>query len=200
MDLEPSRRRASLRASDADREHVVNVLSQHHGEGRLDVNEFTERMQIAFEAKTLGELEGLTKDLPRLPPPLPDDRHDPRPDAAAVMRWRFYRHLLSYACVNGFLILLWLVVSIAAGRLVFFWPIWTLLGWGIAVGSHAVRTFGPHHDHQDHPVYDHRGGNPRAPGDPWDGRNRHDPGHGPEAYRRPSDDRQRRRSRYELDR
>ena len=197
MDLEPSRRRASLRASDADREHVVNVLRQHHGDGRIDVNEFTERMQIAFEAKTLGELEALTKDLPRLPPPLPED---PRPEAAAVMRWRFYRHLFSYAWVNGFLILLWLVVSIAAGRLLFFWPIWTLVGWGVALGSHAIRTFGPHHDRHEHPLDDRRGGNPRGPGDPWDGRDHHDPGHGPDAYRRRQDDRQRRGSRYEVDR
>jgi hypothetical protein len=192
MDLEPSRRRASLRASDADREHVVNVLRQHHGDGRLDVNEFTERMQIAFEAKTIGDLEVLTKDLPRLPPPLPED---PRPDAAAsVMRWRFYRHLLSYAWVNGLMVVLWLVISIAAGRLLFFWPIWTLLGWGLALGSHAIRSFGPHHDHQ---LYDHRGGDP---GDPWSGRNRDD-GHGrDDGHRHDPDDRRRRRSRYQLDR
>ena len=196
MDLEPSRRRASLRASDADREQVVNTLRQHHGDGRLDVEEFTERMQAAFEAKTLGELEPLTKDLPRLPPPLPEG---PRPDAAEAMRWRFYRHLISYALVNGCLIALWLVVSIAAGRLVFFWPAWTLLGWGIGLGCHAVRTFGPHHEYLDHPVYDHRAGNPRDPGEPWESRNRHDPGSGPEAYRRRGDER-RRRSRYELDR
>jgi hypothetical protein len=184
MDLEPSRRRASLRASDADREHVVYVLRQHHGDGRLDVSEFTERMQIAFEAKTIGDLEALTKDLPRLPPPLPED---PRPDSASVVRWRFYRHLLSYAWVNGFMILLWLVTSIAAGRLIFFWPIWTLLGWGIAVGSHAIRTFGPHR--LDRPRHDRRGG------DSWDGR--HDQGHGPDddSQRRHPDDR-RRRSRY----
>src|SRR6266540_4301467 len=72
MELEPSRRRASLRASDADREQIVFALRQHHGDGRLTVSEFTERMGLAYEAKTLGDLEVLTRDLPPLPPPLPE--------------------------------------------------------------------------------------------------------------------------------
>jgi hypothetical protein len=140
MELEPTRRRASLRASDADREQIVFALQQHHGDGRLTVSEFTERMNLAYEAKTLGELDGLTRDLPPLPPPLPEGLL-PNPEGAA--RWRFYRHLLSYLCVNGFMILLWLLVSIAVGRVLFFWPVWTLLGWGLAIGSHAIRVFGP---------------------------------------------------------
>src|SRR6266487_2960807 len=69
MELEPSRRRASLRASDADREQIVFALRQHHGDGRLTVSEFTERMGLAYEAKTLGDLEVLTRDLPPLRPP-----------------------------------------------------------------------------------------------------------------------------------
>src|SRR6266511_3839995 len=98
MELEPSRRRASLRASDADREQIVFALRQHHGDGRLTVSEFTERMGLAYEAKTLGDLEVLTRDLPPLPPPLPEA---PGLDPVSVIRWRFYRHLLSYACVFG---------------------------------------------------------------------------------------------------
>jgi hypothetical protein len=176
MELEPSRRRASLRASDADREQIVFALRQHHGDGRLTVSEFTERMSVAYEAKTLGDLDGLTRDLPPLPPPLPDE---PRPDPVGVVRGRFYRHLLSYACVNAFMILLWVVTSLAVGRILFFWPAWTLLGWGIAVGSHAIRTFGPQEVRHPH---DH-------PGGPWD-RRHHDPsdrrnGRGPDDPRRP---------------
>jgi Domain of unknown function (DUF1707)/2TM domain len=164
MELEPSRRRASLRASDADREQIVFALRQHHGDGRLTVSEFTERMDLAYEAKTLGDLDVLTRDLPPLPPPLPEE---PSPDPERVVRWRFYRHLLSYSSVNGFMILLWLITSIVAGRLLFFWPVWTLLGWGLALGSHAIRVFGPQqvrdlHDHRD-AFHDHRS-------DPWDRR------------------------------
>ncbi len=140
MDLEPGQRRASLRASDADREQVVSALKQHHTDGRLTVEEFTERMQRAYTAKTFGELDVLTGDLPPLLPPLPAE---PRPDPVGVARRRFRRHLLSYAWVNGFMIALWAIGSLVAGGALFFWPVWTLLGWGLALGTHAIRAFGP---------------------------------------------------------
>jgi hypothetical protein len=174
MELEPSRRRASLRASDADREQIVYALRQHHGDGRLTVSEFTERMDLAYEAKTLGDLEGLTTDLPPLQP-----APEPRPDPVRVNRGRFYQHLLTYTCVNGFMILLWLVSSIFTGRALFFWPIWTLLGWGLALGSHAIRVFGPRFDGN---AGDRRGDGSSRHGDHWshrgEGSRRH--GHGPE--------------------
>jgi hypothetical protein len=146
MDLEPGDRRAALRASDADREQVVSALRQHHTEGRLTVDEFTERMQRAFGSKTFGDLDLLTQDLPPLLPPLPEE---PRPNPAAVTRRRFYHHLLSYAWTNSFLVVVWALGCLAAGRLMFFWPLWTLLGWGLALGSHAIRVFGPLQDGPD---------------------------------------------------
>jgi hypothetical protein len=140
MNHEPDQRRAALRASDADREQIVSFLQQHHAEGRLTVDEFTDRMQRAFNARTFGELEPLTRDLPPLPPPLPESRG---PDPAAVAKQRFYHHLLSYTLVNAFLVSLWALFSVANGHLLFFWPSWTLLGWGLALGSHGIRAFGP---------------------------------------------------------
>jgi hypothetical protein len=141
MNLEPGQRRAALRASDADREQIVSVLRQHHTDGRLTIDEFTDRMQRAFGSKTFGELDLLTRDLPPLPPPpLPEVL---RPDPATLARRHFYHHLLSYAWTNAFLVAVWALSCLAAARLLFFWPMWTLLGWGLAVGSHAIRTFGP---------------------------------------------------------
>jgi hypothetical protein len=140
MNLEPDQRRAALRASDADREQIVSFLQQHHAEGRLTVDEFTDRMQRAFNARTFGELEPLTRDLPPLPPPLPEPRG---PDPATVAKQRFYHHLLSYTLVNAFLVSVWALGSVASGHLWFFWPSWTLLGWGLALGSHGIRAFGP---------------------------------------------------------
>jgi len=52
-----------LRASDADRERVVAVLAEAAGDGRLTLDEHTERVQRAYQARTLGELAGLTEDL-----------------------------------------------------------------------------------------------------------------------------------------
>jgi Domain of unknown function (DUF1707) len=53
-----------LRASDADREATADRLRQHHTDGRLDQDEFQERLDKCFAAKTVGELAELTRDLP----------------------------------------------------------------------------------------------------------------------------------------
>jgi hypothetical protein len=54
---------AELRASDTDRERVVWLLQDAHGDGRLTLDEHAERVQRAYEARTLGELSALTRDL-----------------------------------------------------------------------------------------------------------------------------------------
>ncbi|MEV6975109.1 DUF1707 domain-containing protein [Kitasatospora sp. NPDC093806] len=55
---------AEIRASDADRERVAELLRDAYAEGRLDVEEHAERIEAAYSAKTLGELAPLTRDLP----------------------------------------------------------------------------------------------------------------------------------------
>lgn len=53
-----------LRASDADRERVAEQLRDAMAEGRLDMTEFEERLDATYKARTYGELEPLTRDLP----------------------------------------------------------------------------------------------------------------------------------------
>ncbi|MGH3905964.1 MAG: DUF1707 SHOCT-like domain-containing protein [Pseudonocardiaceae bacterium] len=53
-----------VRASDADRDAVVERLRRALGQGRLTVAEFDERVAAAYAAKTHGELKVLTRDLP----------------------------------------------------------------------------------------------------------------------------------------
>jgi len=49
MEREPGdQRRASLRASDTDREQFVETLRQHHADGRLTLEELTERTGRAY--------------------------------------------------------------------------------------------------------------------------------------------------------
>jgi hypothetical protein len=55
-----------VRASDADRERTVALLREHHAVGRLTPEEFSERVDKAFAAKTLGDLEVLLADLPAI--------------------------------------------------------------------------------------------------------------------------------------
>lgn len=54
----------NLRASDADRERVANVLREAAGDGRLTMDELDERLDAVFAAKTYAELEPITHDLP----------------------------------------------------------------------------------------------------------------------------------------
>jgi len=61
MSPRPSPR--DLRASDADRDRVLGMLSEAMSDGRLTMEEHAERVQRAIAARTLGELAELTADL-----------------------------------------------------------------------------------------------------------------------------------------
>jgi DUF1707 SHOCT-like domain len=67
----------AMRASDQDREHVVEILRAQYAEGRLTLEEFDERMASAYAGKTWGDLADLTSDLPV------DSRFGPRRPAMA---------------------------------------------------------------------------------------------------------------------
>jgi hypothetical protein len=72
-----------VRASDADRDETGERLRRHHAEGRIDPEEFQERIDRCYQAKTIGELQQLVGDLPREP--------DEHPDHPYFLRrmWRF---------------------------------------------------------------------------------------------------------------
>jgi hypothetical protein len=53
-----------MRASDSDRERVAEALREAAAEGRLDLEELNERLDLVFAAKTYAELEPITADLP----------------------------------------------------------------------------------------------------------------------------------------
>ncbi|MEV1167131.1 DUF1707 domain-containing protein [Nonomuraea sp. NPDC049784] len=52
-----------LRASDADRERIAQVLQDAHADGRLTLDELEERLGVLYSARTLGQLAELTTDL-----------------------------------------------------------------------------------------------------------------------------------------
>jgi hypothetical protein len=54
----------ALRVSDSDRERTIALLRDHAAEGRLTLEEFTDRMSAAYLARTSDELEQLARDLP----------------------------------------------------------------------------------------------------------------------------------------
>ncbi|WP_051471358.1 DUF1707 SHOCT-like domain-containing protein [Patulibacter minatonensis] len=70
-----------IRASDAEREHVMDLLRDAASEGRLTFEELADRIAAAGTARTRDELAALTADLPgptpQDPAPPPDGWSDP---------------------------------------------------------------------------------------------------------------------------
>ncbi|MFF1649076.1 DUF1707 domain-containing protein [Streptomyces sp. NPDC058240] len=58
---------AGIRASDADRDRIADILREAMAEGRLTAEEHAERVDAVYRAKTVGELEPLVRDLPAPP-------------------------------------------------------------------------------------------------------------------------------------
>jgi len=54
----------SERVADADRDRIVTLLREHVVDGRLTLDEFSERVERALRATTRGELDALMADLP----------------------------------------------------------------------------------------------------------------------------------------
>jgi hypothetical protein len=89
-------RSSYLRASNADRERVVEVLKAAFVQGRLEKDELDLRVGRVFASRTYADLNALTTDLPVRPataqPPEPAREPDIRParepdDRKAVKTW-----------------------------------------------------------------------------------------------------------------
>ena len=77
-----------IRASDKERESVVDVLRDAYTDGRLMLEEFEERTSAAYASKTWADLRELTADLPVEPvlgADLPQRHLPPQPAAQQVM-------------------------------------------------------------------------------------------------------------------
>jgi hypothetical protein len=72
-----------MRVSDAERQAVADRLGEHFADGRLDQEEFDERVGRAMSAKTRADLSGLFDDLPE--PTGPPNAGGP--DTAAWGSW-----------------------------------------------------------------------------------------------------------------
>jgi len=110
-----------IRASDAERERVATLLRGHAADGRLDVDELEERLHGVYAARTLGELEALTSDLPAQAPSRSET-------PARRGGWGMRERVGSYLAVMALLVAIWALTGAE-----YFWPMWPALGWGIAL-------------------------------------------------------------------
>ncbi len=75
----------SLRIGDRERDAVAAELQEHFAHGRLTLEEFNQRIEAVFAAKTQADLSAITRDLPHVRPggvPLPVSRSG-QPDRGA---------------------------------------------------------------------------------------------------------------------
>jgi hypothetical protein len=108
-----------VRASQEERERVVETLRTHAGEGRLELDELEQRVEAALGARTRGELQALTADLPAVRP----TRGRRARDAVATV-----------AAASALLPLLAGVAILAFAPAAFAWVGWTALGWWLFAG------------------------------------------------------------------
>jgi class 3 adenylate cyclase len=64
MTLTPDPVPPEYRIADTDRQRTVELLRQHCTEGRITLDEFSERVGVAFEAKTVADLQNALRELP----------------------------------------------------------------------------------------------------------------------------------------
>jgi hypothetical protein len=129
---EEGRSQPALRVSDAERQRVVAMLQEHCAQGRLTVDEFAERTEEALASRTRADLDRVLRELPALPPPTRPRQVDSK------KRRDFLLHVVTYVLVNLFLVFVYSQTNAD-----YFWPVWFLVGWGVALAFHALRVYGP---------------------------------------------------------
>jgi Domain of unknown function (DUF1707) len=129
-----------MRASDLDRQEVVDRLRGAVEDGRLTMDEYLDRMQAAYQALTYGDLAPLCADLPAPPPviagPMAAAGTAARPAGLsvagglaglpAVLRILWIKWL-AVVSVN---VVIWALVSGTGGHLAYPWPVWVAGPWG----------------------------------------------------------------------
>lgn len=132
----------SIRSSDSERDRVAQLLQEHFAQGRLDHEEFTERLGRAYKSKTMDELAQVTSDLPERD--LADVGRAARADTGAgvpALRLRDPALMVPwwlYGGVNILCFAIWLIVYLTTGA-AYPWFLWVLGPWGVVM---AVVTFG----------------------------------------------------------
>ncbi|MGA7690532.1 MAG: DUF1707 domain-containing protein [Jiangellales bacterium] len=130
------------RAGDGDRDRVAAVLRDAHAEGRLDLDELTERLDATYRAKTFGELATLTDDLPTARPRSRPPGSEPAVRTSGSVPARRGDNDLravwtAWAVAVAVNVVIWALVSFSAGEAIYFWPMWVAGPWGAVL---LVRT------------------------------------------------------------
>lgn len=123
----------SLRIGDNERSSVVAHLSDHYAAGRLTRDELESKSESALTARTQADLAPLLADLPRLPTVRAELRiEQPAMSPLAQKARTIWRNavLAPWAVFAVVFVAIWLFTGVG-----YFWPVWPIMGWGIAVAT-----------------------------------------------------------------
>ena len=129
---------ANLRASDQQRDHAAAEIREHFAAGRLTDEEMSERVQAAYDARTIGEINALLADLPKLPATRAQQKAE-----IAQRRRDLQRRLLQDAGGGSGAFLICTAIWVASGASGFFWPIFVALATLIPLLKNGWRLYGP---------------------------------------------------------
>ena len=134
----------AMRVSDSERQRTVEELRRHCAAGRLDVDEFSIRVEKAMGSSTLEDLDGLLADLPMIriadPVGLPQRPSQVYPHGGSD------EEVVAKRVTASITVLLTVVVVVAAIGIALFsswgWSLVLLAGWltGLAQGGLAGRA------------------------------------------------------------
>jgi hypothetical protein len=144
----------SMRASDQDRDRAASLLREHHAVGRLTPEEFSDRLDKVFAARTIGDLDDLLDDLPGIDLyRLPDAavrRRGPVPGGTSYLSALQAQGRLPHLRIRGGVWGSWLSLSllcfviwaISGGG--YLWPLWVAGPLGVVLlGARLTGGSGP---------------------------------------------------------
>jgi hypothetical protein len=121
-----------MRASDVDRDRIAAVLREHTAQGRITMDEFNERLEQLYKSKTYGELARLTSDLPDVDL---RNRVAKVTESAPVAKTGMHAGMRGawgvWAAASSINWVVWLIVGITSGHLIYPWPLWVMGPWGV---------------------------------------------------------------------
>lgn len=124
--------RSRMRAGDADREQLIDILKAAFAQGRLPKDEFDARVGRAFAARTYGDLGAILDGIPAAPAQPPPAPRPARPPARRSPR------KVALLCAGGILaaelVLFLLIITIPVFLLVDIAVLANLVGLPLAVG------------------------------------------------------------------
>ena len=126
-----------MRVSDADRASTAERLRVAHDEGRLSLTEYDERLQQSYAAVVRADLDRLTGDLPVMDEKnLPSVRREREIARRREARTEWYGEWRSWAGTSVLLLGIWGMISLLAGEMTAFWPIFPIGIWALVlIGS-----------------------------------------------------------------